>query len=254
MRTEQIARIIADAINEALRTGAYKYEAGHFLPFVTAKAIEAALVGEGWSDETLEAMCRAHDDEDAAMMGEPSLWAIRDRGDFDGSDAEWETYRSDRLAAMRAAVSVLSASPIGGGGDSSSVAKSAAGDASHLTASETPCKSDDSLDAQRWRALMRCGRIKMQGSAGVDPHTGERRNGSNVHFGAEFWPEPLEPRYRAAYPESAAKYDEGTKWGLACLTALADELIELEARSQDGTTERQPSPREEQNPLPTGDE
>lgn len=59
------------------------------------------------SDEVVERMCRAHDDEDAAMMGEPSLWVIRDRGDFDGSDAEWETYRSERLTAMRAALALL---------------------------------------------------------------------------------------------------------------------------------------------------
>lgn len=85
----------------------------------------------------------------------------------------------------------------------------------------------DSLDAARWRALMRCGRIKMQGSAGVDPHTGERRNGSNVHFGAEFWPERLPDDYRAKHPEEAANYDRSTRWGVACLTALADAIIEL---------------------------
>jgi hypothetical protein len=70
----------------------------------------------GWGDETLEAMCRAHDAEESAQMGEPSLWVIHDRGDADGTDwtgteEGWETYRTDRIAAMRAAVAMLSASP-----------------------------------------------------------------------------------------------------------------------------------------------
>lgn len=80
--------------------------------------------------------------------------------------------------------------------------------------------ADLERDAMRWRALMRCGRIKMQGSSGVDPHTGER-NGNNVHFGAEFWPEP-------ASPEFAEHYRRGTEWGLACLAALADAILERE--------------------------
>lgn len=79
-------------------------------------------------------------------------------------------------------------------------------------------------DAERWRALMRCGRIKMQGSSGVDPHTGER-NGNNVHFGAEFWPE------RGQFPELREKEDRSTKWGIACLRALADAILEEEARA-----------------------
>jgi hypothetical protein len=82
------------------------------------------------------------------------------------------------------------------------------------------------LDAARFRALMRCGRIKMQGSAGVDPHTGERRPGSSVHFGAELWPEYLPQDYRDKHPEEAANYDRNTRWGIACIKALADAIIE----------------------------
>lgn len=78
-------------------------------------------------------------------------------------------------------------------------------------------------DAARFQALMRCGRIKMQGSSGVDPHTGER-NGNNVHFGAEFWPEPIEPEWEETYRT-------GTTWGRACLRALADAILEQEARA-----------------------
>lgn len=88
-------------------------------------------------------------------------------------------------------------------------------------------------DAERFRALLRCGRIKMQGSSGVDPHTGER-NGNNVHFGAEFWPEQLDAKYRAEYPEEAANYDLSTKWGVACLIAMADAVLEEEAKALNG--------------------
>lgn len=79
-------------------------------------------------------------------------------------------------------------------------------------------------DAERFRALMRCGRIKMQGSSGVDPHTLER-NGNGVHFGAEFWPEPPKPEY--AHLDGG---ERSTKWGRACLKALADAILEYEAR------------------------
>lgn len=89
--------------------------------------------------------------------------------------------------------------------------------------------ADVERDAARWRALMRCGRIKMQGSSGIDPETGER-NGNNVHFGAEFWPEQLDPDYRAKYPEEAANYDRSTRWGVFALTALADAIIEDESK------------------------
>ena len=83
----------------------------------------------------------------------------------------------------------------------------------------------DEQDAERFRALMRCGRISMQGSSGVDPITGER-NGNNVHFGAEFWPEP----YTGSNPDFAANYERSTFWGRACLRHLADAILEEEAR------------------------
>lgn len=78
-------------------------------------------------------------------------------------------------------------------------------------------------DAVRFRALMRCGRIKMQGSSGVDPHTLER-NGNGVHFGAEFWPAPPKPEY--AHLDGGEK---STRWGRACLRHLADAILEHEA-------------------------
>lgn len=83
--------------------------------------------------------------------------------------------------------------------------------------------ADIERDAMRWRALMRCGKIKMQGSAGVDPRTGER-NGNTVHFGAEFWPHPPKPEHIDLDGGPAS-----TAWGVACLIALADSILELEA-------------------------
>ncbi len=75
-------------------------------------------------------------------------------------------------------------------------------------------------DAARFRALMRCGRIKPQGSAGVHPGTGERTypdEPGSVHFGAEFWVQP------EATPSNA------TIWGRFCLRALADDILAYEA-------------------------
>ncbi|MNT97104.1 hypothetical protein D3C72_2393490 [compost metagenome] len=76
---------------------------------------------------------------------------------------------------------------------------------------------------------MRCGRIKMQGSAGVDPKTGQR-NGNNVHFGAEFWPEPIQTGFEEHYEAS-------TVWGRHCIKALADAILEDEARRATLTSE-----------------
>ncbi len=75
-------------------------------------------------------------------------------------------------------------------------------------------------DAARFQALMRCGRIKPQGSCGVDPITGERRYPETpgaVHFGAEFWVQPE--------PEPS----QFTTWGRHCLRALADDILAYEA-------------------------
>lgn len=83
---------------------------------------------------------------------------------------------------------------------------------------------EDRQDAERFRALTRGGHIKMQGSSGVDPQTGER-NGSNVHFGAEFWPEPIPVGFEQHYEAS-------TRWGHFCITALADAILEDEAARQ----------------------
>jgi len=86
----------------------------------------------------------------------------------------------------------------------------------HLTADEELAR-----DAARWRALMSMPRIRMQGSAGVDPKTGERTLGTHVHFGAEFWTD-MGPDYdRSKDPQNQLE------WGLHALTAMADALIDL---------------------------
>lgn len=76
--------------------------------------------------------------------------------------------------------------------------------------------------AARWDALMICPRIRMLGSAGVDPKTGERTNGDDwVHFGAEFW-----SRYdMERLPHLKAEGEASTQWGRHALTAVADDII-----------------------------
>ncbi len=70
-----------------------------------------------------------------------------------------------------------------------------------LAGSPAHVPPDVAQDAARFRALMRCGRIEPQGSAGVDPRTGERTypgEPGSVHFGAEFWvPPPKATRWFA---------------------------------------------------------
>lgn len=92
-----------------------------------------------------------------------------------------------------------------------------------LTASSANVAKDVKEDAARFQALMRCGRIKPQGSAGVDPKTGERTYPSepgSVHFGAEFWVQPEEITSRM------------TIWGRHCLRALADDILAFEAAAK----------------------
>lgn len=89
-------------------------------------------------------------------------------------------------------------------------------------------------DAERWQALLRCARIRMQGSAGIDPVTGERREYSNetgeytygdtsgwVHFGAEFW--SIYPSYVES--KTQEERDAENLWGRNALIALADDVI-----------------------------
>jgi hypothetical protein len=48
-------------------------------------------------DGLLEAMAKAHDQEESAQRGEPSPWSL------DNEAADFESFRSDRLAAIREA-------------------------------------------------------------------------------------------------------------------------------------------------------
>jgi hypothetical protein len=92
---------------------------------------------------------------------------------------------------------------------------------------------DMERDAERWNALLRCARIRMQGSSGFDPKTGERREYNNatgetepsdkgwVHFGAEFW---------SVYPGHEDE-DKATRWGTLALIALADDVLLKERQS-----------------------
>ena len=69
------------------------------------------------SDEILEVMCRAHDEEDAAQRGEPSPWflddddALADHGSIFGDTVQriegYEAFRAERVAAMRCAIAAV---------------------------------------------------------------------------------------------------------------------------------------------------
>lgn len=69
------------------------------------------------TEEQLELMCRAHDEEDAAQRGEQSPWflddddALADHGSIFGDTVQgvegYEAFRSERIAAMQCAVAAL---------------------------------------------------------------------------------------------------------------------------------------------------
>lgn len=82
-------------------------------------------------------------------------------------------------------------------------------------------------DAERWRALLTIPEIKMQGSAGVNPHTGERTS-DHVHFGAEFWSDMDIEKY----PDLTEGRVNSTAWGRHCLIATADRLREKAQRQE----------------------
>lgn len=102
-------------------------------------------------------------------------------------------------------------------------AEAAEASAAHLRAENANLRDrvrEAEKDADHFRALMRCGRIKMQGSAGVDTKTGERTYAEHpgaVHFGAEFWVQPED------------KPSNLTTWGRHCLRALAEDILAYEA-------------------------
>jgi hypothetical protein len=69
------------------------------------------LGGDRPTDAVLEAMARAHDREDAAQRGEPDPWAWTP-GEGDPVLQDFETFRADRVAAMREACTALMAGPV----------------------------------------------------------------------------------------------------------------------------------------------
>ncbi len=71
------------------------------------RKMAASTLGEA----DLEFMCRAHDQEEAAQKGEPSPWDIlTEVGTYEGDLAaagEFEQFRKDRIATMRAALKAV---------------------------------------------------------------------------------------------------------------------------------------------------
>lgn len=98
--------------------------------------------------------------------------------------------------------------------------------------------SDEDGDAAaRWRALINCPRIRMQGCAGFDPKTGALRHYSNetggfvdgsggyIHFGAEFWSS------YPSYTESKSPSERAAEnhWGQIALLTLTDDMMRRDA-------------------------
>ena len=94
------------------------------------------------------------------------------------------------------------------------------------------------IAAERWNALLSCARIRMQGSAGVNPQTGARETYDNescqlvpdekgwVHFGAEFWSVyPSWTESLATNEKWAKEHELHSTWSKHALTALADDVI-----------------------------
>lgn len=79
-----------------------------------ARAYLVAAVGpQRFSDEQVLRIIRAHDAEDSAQRGEPSLWDLRQRGDFandlpeEQAGVAWKTHVDERMAAMRAGLKAI---------------------------------------------------------------------------------------------------------------------------------------------------
>jgi len=62
-------------------------------------------------------------------------------------------------------------------------------------------------DAERWQALLNCGRVKLQGWAGVDTKPGYLGHNDigYVHFGAEFWTNAFEEKHYSAEAKAEAQ-------------------------------------------------
>jgi len=62
-------------------------------------------------------------------------------------------------------------------------------------------------DAERWQALLNCGRVKLQGWAGVDTKPGDLGHNDigYVHFGAEFWTNAFEEKHYSAEAKAEAQ-------------------------------------------------
>lgn len=104
-------REIRTALAGGLESRVVALERDSHPPIDLSPAIDEILAERGYapteapsiSDADLERMCRAHDREDSAQRGEPSLWDMQ-ADEFVGDWAEW---REERLAAMRSAVEAL---------------------------------------------------------------------------------------------------------------------------------------------------
>lgn len=78
------------------------------------------------------------------------------------------------------------------------------------------------VDAARWNAFINCGRISLQGHAGINTKPGDPSHNDYgyAHFGAEFWTNKIEDKY----------YDADKKaYAIMVLTEFADAAIKTAA-------------------------
>jgi hypothetical protein len=179
------------------------------LPNMTTYAAPRAWDAKALFDEAADAL--------AALSASPGVrtddiglqpgWLARDTAKATARIAEWEGHPGEAVARIERVGQALALPPL---------------------TLPTAATEDAELrrDALRWRALMRTPRIRMQGSAGVNPETGARTAGTAVHFGVEFWSD-MGPNYDPATDRQNAR-----EWGARALTALADAIIEREENSQ----------------------
>lgn len=77
-------------------------------------ALVAAVGPQRFNDDQIRRIVKAHDQEDSAQRGEPSLWDLRQRGDFanelpqeDARQEAWDRHVAERMAAMRAGLKAV---------------------------------------------------------------------------------------------------------------------------------------------------
>lgn len=104
---ERVSRAIVAAESfdpdEKIYIGSGEYATRWFLTLPTARAAIQAITE--MPDASIMAMCKAHDQEQSAQMGEPSPWEHYDCED--GQCANCIDFQRERIVAMRLGLAAL---------------------------------------------------------------------------------------------------------------------------------------------------